>query len=164
MDLITPGIGLIFWTSLIFLVLLALLWKFAWKPIVKAIHNRENDIAQALNSAEKAREEMKELEFSNEKLFAEAQAQKEIILKEAREMKDNILEEARERANIETERIINSAKESIHFEKIAAITELKNQLATLSIEIAEKLLTKELEHKDKQQKLVEEWIDDIKFN
>jgi F-type H+-transporting ATPase subunit b len=164
MDLITPGIGLIFWTSLIFLVLLALLWKFAWKPIVKAIHKRENDISQALNSAEKAREEIKELEFSNEKLFAEAQAQKEIILKEAREMKDNILEEARERANIEAERIIKSAKESIHFEKMAAITELKNQLATLSIEIAEKLLTKELEQKEKQQQLVEEWINDIKFN
>jgi F-type H+-transporting ATPase subunit b len=164
MDLVTPGIGMIFWTSIIFLVLLFLLRKFAWKPIMKAVHKREGEIEKALHAAEKAREDMKALEFNNEKLLKEAKNQKDIILKEAREMKDAIIEEAKENANIAGERILKEATEKIHFEKMAAITELKNQLAQLSIEIAEKVLKEELVQKEKQQKLIEGWIDDINFN
>lgn len=164
MDLVTPGIGMIFWTSIIFLVLLILLRRFAWKPIMKAVHKREGDIEKALHAAEKAREDMKALEFNNEKLLKEAKNQKDIILSEAREMKDVIIEEAKEKANVQYDRKLESAKESIHFEKMAAITELKNQLAQLSIEIAEKVLKEELAQKEKQQKKINEWIDDINFN
>ncbi len=164
MDLVTPGIGMIFWTSIIFLVLLILLRRFAWKPIMQAVHKREGDIEKALYAAEKAREDMKALEFNNEKLLKEAKNQKDIILSEAREMKDVIIEEAKEKANAEYDRKLETAKESIHFEKMAAITELKNQLAQLSIEIAEKVLKEELAQKEKQQKIINEWIDDINFN
>ena len=164
MDLVTPGIGMIFWTSIIFLVLLILLRRFAWKPIMQAVHKREGDIEKALYAAEKAREDMKSLEFNNEKLLKEAKNQKDIILSEAREMKDVIIEEAKEKANAEYDRKLETAKESIHFEKMAAITELKNQLAQLSIEIAEKVLKEELAQKEKQQKIINEWIDDINFN
>jgi len=164
MDLVTPGIGMIFWTSVIFMALLLLLRKYAWKPIMEAVHKREDDIEKALSSAEKAREDMKTLKFNNEALLKEAKNQKDIILKEAREMKDAIIEEAKENANITGNRIVEEAKERIHFEKMAAITELKNQIALLSIEIAEKVLKEELAQKEKQQKIIEEWIDNINFN
>ena len=123
MELVSPGIGLIFWMTLAFLAVLFILGKYAWKPIMKALKEREMSISDALNAAELAKEEMKMLQFSNEKLMKEARNERDILLAETRKIKDSILEEARLKANEEANRIINSAKESIHFEKMAAMTE-----------------------------------------
>ncbi len=164
MDLVTPGIGLIFWTTLVFLILLFMLKKFAWKPIMQAVKKREENIENALYAAEKAREEMKSLEFNNEQLLKEAKIKRDQLLKEAREVKEELIAEAKEQAKEVAERIITNAKESIHFEKMAAITDLKNQLAQLSVEIAEKVLEKELEHKEKQKQLIDSLLDNVNFN
>lgn len=164
MELVQPGIGLIFWMTLSFAALIFILAKFAWKPILKGLKEREISIDEALNSANKAREDMKALKFSNEQLLKDAKEQRDVILKEARAVKDKIIDEAREKAGEEAARIVEKAKESIQFEKMAAITDLKNQLASLSIEIAEKVLKVELSAKDKQKDLVNRLIDEVKFN
>jgi len=164
MELVSPGIGLIFWMTVAFLAVLYILGKYAWKPIMKALKEREMSISDALNAAELAKEEMKMLHFSNEKLMKEARNERDILLAETRKIKDSILEETRLKANEEANRIINSAKESIHFEKMAAMTELKNQLADLSLEIAKKILQKELSDPQKQETYVKELLADVKFN
>lgn len=164
MELVSPGIGLIFWMTVAFLAVLFILGKYAWKPIMKALKEREMSISDALNAAELAKEEMKMLQFSNEKLMKEARNERDILLAETRKIKDSILEEARLKANEEGNRIINSAKESIHFEKMAAMTELKNQLADLSLEIAKKILQKELSDPQKQEAYVKDLLVNVKFN
>jgi F-type H+-transporting ATPase subunit b len=164
MELVTPGIGLIFWMTLTFLILLWILGKFAWKPILNMLKERENSIQEALDSAEKVKEEMKKLQAGNEKLLKEAQEEKNKILIEARQIKDSIVEEARSKANEEGAKIIESARKSIEVEKMAAITELKNQLATFSIEVAEKILEKELSKDKEQKELINKWVDGVKFN
>jgi F-type H+-transporting ATPase subunit b len=164
MNLITPDLGLVFWMTLCFLVLLFVLIKFAWKPVMKSLKERENHIADALHQAEKAREEMKQLKFSNEELLKEAKEERDAILREARKVRESMLEEARDKANTEANRIIEGARESIHYEKMAAITELKNQIAILSIEIAEKVLGEELSKDDKQKQLMEKLLKDVNFN
>jgi len=164
MELVSPGIGLIFWMTLAFLAVLYILGKYAWKPIMNALKERALSINDALNAAELAKEEMKLLQFSNEKLMKEARNERDILLAETRKIKESILEEARQKANEEANRIINSAKESIHFEKMAAMTELKNQLADLSLEIAKKILQKELSDPQKQETYVKELLADVKFN
>jgi F-type H+-transporting ATPase subunit b len=164
MELVQPGLGLIVWMTLSFSILLWILAKFAWKPIMKGLKEREDSIDGALNEANKAREEMKELKFSNEQLLKEAKEERDIILREARKVKENILEEAREKANSEATRIIDSAKETIENEKMAAIVEMKNELAVLSIEIAEKILLQELSSKDKHKKLIERMIKEVSDN
>jgi len=162
--LTTPGLGLVFWTTVVFLLLVFVLSKFAWKPIVKAIAKRNEAIDSALQAAEKAREEMKQLQFSNEQLLKEAQKERDIILAEARKMRDKIVEEAGVKAREETERILATAQENIHFEKMAAITELKNQVAVLSLEIAEKILEVNLTSDVKQQELAHKMASEISFN
>ena len=164
MELVTPGIGLIFWMTLTFLILLWILGKFAWKPILSMLKERENSIQEALDSAERVKEEMKKLQAGNEKLLKEAQEEKNKILIEARQIKDSIVEEARSKANEEGTKIIESARKSIEIEKMAAITELKNQLATFSIEVAEKILEKELSKDKEQKELINKWVDGVKFN
>ncbi len=164
MELVQPGIGLIFWMTLSFSALIFILAKFAWKPILKGLKEREDSIDEALNSANKAREDMKALKFSNEELLKEAKEERDVIMKEARAVKDKIIDEAKDRAGIEAARIVEAAKESIQYEKMSAITDLKNQLATLSIEIAEKVLKEELSAKDKQKDLVDRLIGEVKFN
>jgi F-type H+-transporting ATPase subunit b len=164
MELVTPGIGLLFWMTLSFGLLLFVLGKFAWKPIMKAIHEREESIETALNSAEKAREDMMALKSDNELLLKQAKEERDAMLREARKLKEGILEEARSKANEEGRRIIDAARESIQFEKMAALTELKNQVAVLSIEIAEKVLEQELADKGKQQQFTEKLIDKIKLS
>ena len=164
MELVSPGIGLIFWMTLAFLAVLYILGKYAWKPIMKALKEREMSISDALNAAELAKEEMKLLQFSNEKLMKEARNERDILLAETRKIKESILEEARQKANEEANRIINSAKESIHFEKMAAMTELKNQLAELSLEIAKKILQKELSDPQKQEAYVKDLLVNVNFN
>jgi F-type H+-transporting ATPase subunit b len=164
MELVTPGIGLLFWMTLSFGLLLFVLGKYAWKPIMKAIHEREDSIETALNSAEKAREDMLALKSDNEQLLKQAKEERDAMLRDARKLKEGILEEARSKANEEGLRIIENARESIQFEKMAALTELKNQIAVLSIEIAEKVIEQELSDKAKQQQFTEKLIDKIKLS
>jgi F-type H+-transporting ATPase subunit b len=164
MELVTPGIGLLFWMTLSFGLLLFVLGKYAWKPIMKAIHEREDNIETALNAAEKAREDMLALKSDNELLLKQAKEERDAMLRDARKLKEGILEEARSKANEEGLRIIESARESIQFEKMTALTELKNQIAVLSIEIAEKVIEQELSDKVKQQQFTEKLIAKIKLS
>ncbi|MCF8234824.1 MAG: F0F1 ATP synthase subunit B [Bacteroidales bacterium] len=164
MELVSPGIGLIFWMTLSFAILIWILGKFAWKPIMKSLKEREDSIDEALHAADKAREEMKQLKFSNEKLLAEAKDERDAILRDARKVRDKIIDEAREKANQEANRIVENAKGRIENEKMAAMTDLKNQLASLSIEIAEKVLKQELSDEKKQKDYVQKLIDEINFN
>ena len=164
MELITPNLGLIFWMTLSFLLLLFILGRYAWKPVMKSLKDREERIEEALQAAHKAREEMKQLKFSNEQLLKEAKEERDAILREARKIRERMLEEAREKANTEANRIVENARENIQYEKMAAITDLKNQIAILSIEIAEKVLGEELSKDDKQKKLMEKLLKDVNFN
>lgn len=163
-SLIEPGIGLIFWTSITFVLLLILLGKFAWKPILGAIKTREQDIEKALASAESALKDMRELKAANEVILNKARAERDGILKEARETKDAIVNEAKQKAQAEADRILASAREQITIEKNAAVAELKNQVAVLSIEIAEKILKSELSNDDKQKALVNTLMKDVTLN
>lgn len=150
--------------TLSFLLVLFILKKFAWKPIMKGLREREESISESLHAAEKAREEMKLLHFSNQELMKEAKDQRDSILSEARKLKEAIIEDARQKAGEEADRIIENAKASIEYEKMAAITDLKNQLASLSIEIAEKILEQELTQKERHKELIKKLIDEMKFN
>jgi F-type H+-transporting ATPase subunit b len=163
-SLIEPGIGLIFWTTFVFLLLLLLLGKYAWKPILGAIKTREEGIEKALASAESALKDMRELKSNNEKILAEARSERDNLLKEARETKDVIIAEAKQKAQAESDRIMLSAREQILNEKNAAIAELKKQVATLSIEIAEKILKSELSNDQKQKALVDNLMKDVNLN
>ena len=164
MDLVTPELGLIFWTSLSFLILLFILGKFAWKPILNAVNDREDSIKDALKEAEKARLEMQNLKSDNEKILKEARAERDAMIKDAREIKDSMISEAKEEAKTQATKLIEQAKTTIQNEKLAAITELKNQVADLSIDIAEKVMKNELSNKDKQVELVEKMLGDIELN
>ena len=154
MELVTPAIGLIFWTTVVFTLLVLLLKKFAWKPILSAVDERNKSIKDSLAQAEKARSEMSELTANNEKIIAQAKVDRDIILKEARDMKNEIISEAKDNANKEAEKLVSTAKEQILNEKMKAITELKNHVADLSIEMAEKILSSELSDVAKQKELV----------
>jgi len=162
--LLSPSYGLIVWTLLAFLIVLFLLKKFAWKPILKSLQEREDSIQNALDTAKKAREEMSSLKSDHERIVAQAKTDRDTILKEARDIKDKMIAEAKNLASKEGERMITSARESIQNEKMAAITELKNQVAHLSIEIAEKILKQELSEKDKQNSIIKNLLDDVKMN
>lgn len=162
--LVTPEIGMLFWTAIVFIILMLLLTKFAWKPILNAVKERESSIEEALNSAEDAKRAMAELKSNNEDLLNQARAERDEMLKEARGIKDNIISEAKTTANQEAEKIVAAARESIQHEKMAAITELKNQVALLSIEIAEKILKDELSSADKQKAIIDNVVKDINLN
>jgi F-type H+-transporting ATPase subunit b len=164
MELVNPGIGLIVWMTLAFLAILYILGKYAWKPIMKALKERESTIQDALNSAERAKEEMQKLKFSNEELLQEAKNERDAILAAARKIKDSIIEESKQKASEEASRIIVAAKESIQNEKMNAMTDLKNQLAELSLEIAKKILQRELSDPKKQEEYSKGLIKDVKFN
>ena len=158
------SVGLFFWQTLLFLVLMFVLRKYAWKPILNAVNERENSIQEALDSAKEAKLEMAKLKSDNEDLLNEARIERDAMLKEAREIKDGIVADAKGIANKESEKIIAAARESIQHEKMAAITELKNQVATLSIEIAEKILKDELSSADKQKAIIDSVVKDINLN
>ena len=164
MALVTPAIGLVFWTSVVFILLIFILKKFAWKPILDSVDKRNKNIEDALQSAEKAKKEMENLTADNEKILAQAKAQRDLILKEAREMKESLIKDAKEKANLEAEKIMDDTREQIHNQKMKAITELKNQVADLSIEIAEKIIKSELKDKQAQKKLVVDAMQDKDLN
>jgi F-type H+-transporting ATPase subunit b len=163
-SLIEPGIGLIVWTTFTFILLLILLGKFAWKPILTAIKTREEGIEDALAKAENALNDMRELKSNNEKILADARVERDNLLKEARDTKDAIIAEAKAKSQSEAERIMSSAREQITNEKNAAVAELKNQVAILSIEIAEKILRSELSNDEKQKALVNNLMKDVNLN
>lgn len=164
MELVKPSIGLIFWMIVSFSIILFLLKKFAWKPILDMLKEREDSIEQALISAESAREEMKTLQANNERILNEAKQERDSLLKEAREIKEKIIAESKDIASKEGERLLKMARENIQNEKMAAITELKNQVATLSIDIAEKILKTELSSDEKQKNLVNTLLKDVNLN
>ncbi len=163
MELVTPEWGLIFWTTISFLVLLIILRKFAWKPILNAVNDRESSIVKALAEAEVARKDMQNLQADNERILKEARAEREAMLKEAREIKEKIVSDAKEQAKIEGDKMIKQTKATIETEKKAAVAEIKSQVANLSVEIAEKVIKQQLSNKDKQLKLVEDMLEDIKL-
>jgi F-type H+-transporting ATPase subunit b len=163
MELLTPNWGLVFWMLITFSLLMLVLRRFAWRPILGAIKQREHKIEEALHLAERTRAEMAQLQFDNKVLFEQAKVERDAILKEARAIKESIIDEARLRASQEAERIIVSARESIHFEKMAALTELKNELAKMSVDIAEKVLVQELSDPAKHKALIEHEMVNIHF-
>jgi F-type H+-transporting ATPase subunit b len=164
MELIKPDIGLLIWMIVSFGTVTFLLVKYAWKPILKALKERENTIEKRLLAAKKAKDELAKIEFGNEKITALAKIERENILKEAKELKNNIIEEARNEAKIEARKILEEARKGIEKEKIDAINEIKNQITELSVIIAQKILKNELENKEKQQQLINKLIDDIDLN
>ncbi|MCU0429617.1 MAG: F0F1 ATP synthase subunit B [Cytophagaceae bacterium] len=164
MNLVTPEFGLLFWQILIFGIVLFLLSKFAWKPIVTALEERENTIADALGAAEKAKEEMKNLQASNEKLLQEARLERDKILKEAQVTASGLISEAKDKASAEANRLVDNARVAIQSEKAAALAEVKNTAASLALEIAEKVIRKNLSSDGAQKTLVDEFIKESKLN
>ena len=164
MDLVTPSIGLVFWTAIAFVCLLILLKKFAWKPILGAIKEREQSIDEALNKAELARQEMTRLSSQNEDLLKQAREERDQILKEAKTLKDNIVNEAKTQAQVEGAKLIEKARIEIENQKKAALAELKGQVSALSLDIAERVLRSQLDDKAKQQELVNNLLKDVELN
>lgn len=164
MDLLTPGTGLIIWQLIVFLLLFFLLSKLAWKPIVSSLKERELSIQNALDTAEKARQEMSQLKSDNEKLLKEAREERDKILKEAREASNRMKEDAQHEAKKSADKIIEDARAAINIEKQAALKEIKIQVAMFSLEIAEKLIKQKLSDDKSQKQLVETYLKDIKIN
>ncbi len=158
------SLGLFFWQTVLFVLLLLLLRKFAWKPILNAINEREEGIKNALSAAEKAKLEMENLQADNDKLLQEARAEREKMIKEARELKTKMIADAKEEAKQEADKMIAQAQTAIENEKKSAIADLKNQVASLSVEIAEKVVKNELSNKDKQLELVDKMLKDATLN
>ena len=156
--------SLIFWTTFVFIVFLILLRKFAWKPILGAVTEREESIKNALLSAENAKKEMQNLQADNQRILQEARLERDTMLKEAREMKEKMIADSKNEAQAQGLKMIEQAKATIESEKNAAVAELKAQVSNLSLEIAEKLLKDELSNKESQVKLVEKMLGDAKLN
>lgn len=164
MNLVTPEFGLLFWQTLTFLIVFFLLAKFAWKPILSSLKERENNIEEALLAAKKAKEEMQQLTAGNERLLQEARLERDKILREAQTAASGIINEAKDKAGAEGQRLIENARLAINTEKQAALTEVKNLAANLSIEIAEKILKRELSDEKAQKELVNEFIKEANLN
>jgi len=163
MDLVTPHIGLVVWTTLCFGILLFILGKYAWKPILAAVAEREHSIESALLKAEAMKEEMARLNTENEELLKKTRAERDAILAEARKVKDQIINEAKDAANAEGSRMIEKARIEINSQKAIAMADVKNQVASLSLEIAEKVLRKQFEDAGKQDALVTELLKEVKI-
>jgi F-type H+-transporting ATPase subunit b len=163
-NVLKPEPGLLIWTTIIFLLFWFLMSRFAFKPIGAALKQRENDIQSALDEARKAREEMSSLQAENEKLLAQAREERSAILKEAKDAKDEIIAEAKERANAEYKRKVESALQDIENQKMAALVSLKNEVGSMAVEIAEKILRRELANKTEQESYAKSLADNIKMN
>jgi len=164
MDLVTPGLGMIVWSTLFFLILLLILGKFAWPAILSAVKARNESIKNALDAADRAKEEMAKLQADNEQILAEAKAERDALMREAKAMKDKLIAEAREKATEEAAKLVKNARESIQREKTAALNDMKVQMASLSVEIAEKLLRKKLGDPKAQKELVDKLIKEADLN
>ena len=164
MELITPSIGLLFWMLVGFGILFFILAKFAWPIVMKAINSREEKIESQLAEAERVRNDMKNLKSEHQALLVQAKEERDQILADARKIREKLYEETKETANREAQVIISEAKNAIHFEKMKAMTDIKNEIANMSIEIAEKILRNELSEKEQQEELVNNLLKDINLN
>lgn len=164
MRLVTPDIGTIFWMLLMFIIVLLILKKFAWQPILNALRNREQSIEESLLSADRAKKEMEKLQADNEKIMAAARKERDKMLKETKKTGEMILNEAKNKAGEESKKIIQSARIQIENEKDAAIADIRNQVAELSVDIAEKILQEKLKDDKAQQELMQKLLKDVKMN
>jgi len=164
MKLLTPEIGLLLWTLLAFLIVFFILRKLAWPAIIKGLRDRENSITESLATAERVKAEMAQLQSENEALLAKAREERAQLLKEARETKDRIVSEAKEQAKTEANKIVVEAQAAINAQKMAALTEVKNQVGKLVIEVSEKVLRKELSNKEAQEAHIKGLVDEVKLN
>jgi F-type H+-transporting ATPase subunit b len=164
MDLLIPETGTLFWTLIGFSLTFYILARFAWKPLLKALKERDNSIAQALQAAETAKKEVTQLHTASEKILSEAKLERDKILQEAREFKESLISESREQAKKEGRKMIDEAREVIKNERSAAVQEIRKQVAELSVSISEKILLQELADPGKQKDLIEKSLNEIKFN
>jgi len=164
MDLLTPDLGLLFWQVVVFLGLFFILRAFAWKPITESLSERENNIQSALDLAEKTRLEMTALKADNEKLLAQARVERDAILRGAKEASDKMIADSRDKASAEGQRILEQARESMNNERQALVAQMKKEVVTLSLDIAEKVLRKELSDKSSQEKLVTDLVSNSRLN
>lgn len=164
MNLLTPEFGLLIWTLLAFLVVFWVLGKFAWPAIVKGLKQREQTIADSLATAEKVKAEMAQMKSENEALLAKAREERAQLLKEARETKDKIINEAKEQAKTEANKILAETQAAINTQKMAALTEVKNQVGKMVIEVSEKILRKEMQNKESQEAYIRGLVDEVKLN
>lgn len=164
MELLLPGVGLIFWTLIAFILVFFILRKFAWKPILSSLDRREKTIADSLETAQRVKAEMAQLKNENEEMMARAREERGLMLKEARETKDRIINEAKEQAKVEANKIIVDAQQAINAQKMAAITEVKNQVGKLVIEVTEKILRKELANPAAQEEHIRGLVNEVKLN
>ncbi len=164
MELLLPKLGLLIWTLLAFLIVFFLLKKMAWPAIIKGLRDRENSITESLATAQKVKEEMALMKSENEALLAKAREERGLMLKEARDTKDKIISEAKEQAKVEANKIITEAQIAINAQKMAALTDVKNQVGKLVIEVSEKVLRKELGNKDAQEAHIKGLVDGVKMN
>jgi F-type H+-transporting ATPase subunit b len=164
MKLLTPEFGLLVWTLLAFLIVFFILAKFAWPSIIKGLRDRENSITSSLETAQKVKAEMAQLKSENETLLAKAREERAQLLKDARETKDRIINEAKEQAKTEANKIITEAQAAINAQKMAALTEVKNQVGKLVIEVSEKVLRRELGNKEAQEAHIKGLVNEVKMN
>lgn len=164
MDLLLPHLGLIFWTLLSFLIVFFILKKFAWKQIIDGLNERESNIANSIASAEKVKAEMAKLKSENESLLQSAREERAAMLKEAKEIKDKMINDAKEEAKVQASKIINDANAAIHQQKMAALTDIKNQVGKMVVEISETILRRELSDKAQQEIYISKLAEDIKLN
>jgi F-type H+-transporting ATPase subunit b len=164
MELLTPELGLLFWTLLAFLIVFFILKKYAWPAIVKGLHDRETSITEALATAEKVKLEMAQLKNDNEALLAKTREERGLILKEAKEIKDKIVNDAKDEAKVAASKIMADAQSTIQQQKMAALTDLKNQIGNLVIETSEKVLRKELSNKAEQENYIKTLAAEVKLN
>lgn len=162
--LLTPGLGLFVWNLLAFVIVFLLLKKFAWKPIMKSLGEREKHIADSIATADRVKAEMAQLKNENEALMAQAREERSLMLKEARETRDKIVQEAKDKAKAEANKIVAEAQVTLEQQKQAAITDVKNQVGNLVVEIAEKVLRRELASKAAQEQYIQELSKDVKLN
>lgn len=164
MDLLTPHFGIFFWSLISFLLVLFILGKFAWKPILKSLDERETKIADSIATAEKVKAEMDQLKSDNEKLLQDAREERSKMLREAKDAKEKMIEDAKGQAKTEAEKIIADARQQIENEKNAALIEVKNQIGTLAINVAEKILRKELSKEHAQEGYIQALTEEISLN
>jgi len=164
MDLLLPHLGLMFWVLIAFLIVFFLLKKFAWKPIITGLTDRETNIAESIASAEKVKLEMAQLKNDNEKLLAKAREERATLLKEAKETKDRMINEAKEEAKAQAAKILADAQASIQHQKMAALTDIKNQVGNLVVEVSEKVLRRELANKAEQENYIKQLAGEVKLN
>jgi len=164
MGLVTPDIGTIFWMLLMFIILMVILKKFAWKPILSALDKREKSIEDSLRSADRAREDMEKMKADNEEILAQTRLERDGMLKETKLTSEKILDQARVKAGEESKRLVIAAREQIENEKTSAVAEIRKQVAELSVSIAEMILREKLKDDEKQKVLVDKLLKDIKLN